>query len=176
MSGSHLFEPIAPMTPAERAAEALSVRSRLRPALEPERPSETPWRILVVEDDPALLEAMTIRLRHAGYEVLPAMDGGKAIELLRREVVHALVLDVDVPVADGFAVLEAAHRPDRPRRPVIVVTGQDSEAIERHAASRGVRALLHKPVDSGRLLTELRQALDRPPDHERGARGVRFDF
>ncbi|MFK7958943.1 MAG: response regulator [Phycisphaerales bacterium] len=155
------------MPPSTRAAEALSVRSRLRPALQTAPTTEHPWRLLVVEDDPGLLEAMTIRLRHAGYEVLPALDGGRAMELLRREKIHALVLDVDVPVADGFSVLEASRRPGRPVRPVIIVTGQDSEAIERHAAYRGVRAVLHKPVDASRLLTELARALDAPPDHDR---------
>ncbi|MFE4579495.1 response regulator, partial [Streptomyces chartreusis] len=74
-----------------------------RPALT--RPDGTPLRVLVVDDDPDLAEVLSGALRYEGWQVRTADDGASAVAAARELMPDAVVLDVMLPDADGFAVL-----------------------------------------------------------------------
>ena len=62
-------------------------------------------RILIAEDDPMVLELITTRLELAGYQTFSARDGSEALSRLRAVRPDGLVLDINMPILDGFQVL-----------------------------------------------------------------------
>jgi CheY-like chemotaxis protein len=82
----------------------------------------TRFRILVADDEPAMLQTLREILEDSGYDVLTAVDGVEALDLLGRETVHALISDISMPRMDGLELLGIAG--DRwPSVPRILLTG-----------------------------------------------------
>ncbi len=101
-------------------------------------------RILVVEDDDDLRGLLERVLADAGCEVVSAADGAQAIELLHARPVALVLLDLVLPIADGWAVL--AHVRTLDPRPRVVVTSVRTEYdVYRRAAAEGVAAFVEKP-------------------------------
>jgi DNA-binding response OmpR family regulator len=112
-------------------------------------------RILVVDDEPDILLLHRLNLEAAGHEVLLAADGMKALERIDIDRPDCVVLDVMMPVLDGWGVLEALHgRLDAP--PVLVVSAKSSPADVEHAMSIGARGYLAKPFNAQTLLDQVR--------------------
>ena len=86
-------------------------------------------RILVADDEPDIRSVLALYLENAGYEVLEAADGGEALEALQRERVDLCLLDIMMPVLDGYHVLKRIR--ETSDVPVIVISakGQDPEKI-----------------------------------------------
>ena len=63
-------------------------------------------KLLVVDDEPAIIELIRAILERAGYAVMTAQDGRSALEMIRREAPSAAILDINMPEMDGFSVLE----------------------------------------------------------------------
>ncbi|PKM31773.1 MAG: sigma-54-dependent Fis family transcriptional regulator [Gammaproteobacteria bacterium HGW-Gammaproteobacteria-11] len=108
-------------------------------------------RILLVEDDPALREALADTLSLAGYRFLEAGDGEAALALLQRETVSMVVSDVNMPGMDGHSLLRILHR-DYPQLPVLLMTayGTVQQAVE--AMRDGAVDYLVKPFEPRALL------------------------
>ena len=111
-------------------------------------------RILVVDDEPDILLLHRLNLQDAGHEVLLAADGMKALERIGADQPDCVVLDVMMPVLDGWGVLEALQeRSDPP--PVLVVSAKSSDADIEHAMSLGAMGYLAKPFNAAMLLAEV---------------------
>lgn len=67
--------------------------------------AETSYKILIIEDDSALLEMYKIKFQESGFELLTASDGETGLDLARQEKPHLVLLDIMMPKMDGFAVL-----------------------------------------------------------------------
>src|SRR5512147_1852698 len=108
-------------------------------------------RILVVEDDAALREALTDTLELAGQSVVAAPDGEAALALLGRETVDMVLSDVQMPGMDGHELLRRV-KSVRPGIPFILMTayGQIDRAVE--AMRDGAADYLPKPFEPDRLL------------------------
>jgi len=120
-----------------------------------------PKKILIVEDDPDQVEALSIRLRQQGYSVLNALNGADGIERAHNERPDLVLLDLSLPDQEGLDV--CAKLADDPRTcgmPVIVVSGQDRPNIVRETRAAGCEFYVHKPYDPNALLTLIRAALD----------------
>ena len=112
-------------------------------------------RILVVDDEPDILLLHRLNLEAAGHEVLLAADGMKALERIDADHPDCVVLDVMMPVLDGWGVLEALReRVDAP--PVLVVSAKSSTADIEHALSIGAKGYLAKPFNAQTLLDEVK--------------------
>ena len=112
-------------------------------------------RILVVDDEPDILLLHRLNLEAAGHEVLLAADGMKALERIDADQPDCVVLDVMMPVLDGWGVLEALQgRVGAP--PVLVVSAKSSPADVEHAMSIGARGYLAKPFNAQMLLDQVR--------------------
>jgi two-component system alkaline phosphatase synthesis response regulator PhoP len=108
-------------------------------------------RILVVDDEPDILLLHRLNLEGAGHEVLLAADGMKALERISADRPDCVVLDVMMPVLDGWGVLEALQqRSGAP--PVLVVSAKSSAADIELALSMGAKAYLAKPFNAQTLL------------------------
>src|SRR4051794_16821915 len=111
-------------------------------------------RILVVDDEPDILLLHRLNLEGAGHEVLLAADGMKALERIDADAPDCVVLDVMMPVLDGWGVLAALQeRVLAP--PVLVVSAKSATADVEHALEMGARAYLAKPFNSQTLLDEV---------------------
>jgi CheY-like chemotaxis protein len=113
--------------------------------------------VLVVDDDPDIVDSMRFVLEDAGYSVRSALDGREALELMRREAGAALViLDLAMPVMNGMAFrAEQAKDAALARVPVIVLSG-DGHVQEKAAKLGGSVLWLKKPIDLDALIDAVR--------------------
>ena len=120
--------------------------------------SEGRETILVVEDEPHLLELMEISLSHLGYRVLKASNGAQALDRMNADV-DLVILDMIMPVMDGLTTLKSI-RQLYPHAKVLVATGY--AAPERLAAIKalGIDGLLPKPFPLSELTETVRGSLD----------------
>jgi len=126
-------------------------------------------KILVVDDSLVVVKALQLRLAAAGFEVTTATDGSGALASVRRDRPDLIILDIGFPpdvdhgggVAwDGFLIMQWLGRIDEAKDiPVIIITGQASEAVEAQACKAGARAFCTKPVDAEALIGVIRQIL-----------------
>lgn len=120
-------------------------------------------RILYVEDDSAVAELCQRWLEGAGYEVVVATDGTKALELaLGNPGVDAIVMDIRLPDIDGNEVVRRirAAQPDR-HIPVIALTAVATPLGKEQSTQAGIDAFYVKPMAMREFLSELRSVLER---------------
>src|SRR5438876_9384342 len=114
--------------------------------------------VLVVDDDPAIREALRAVLEHDGYAVVEAETGDRALELLGGRRVEAVLLDLAMPGMDGLDAL-IRIREIAPDTGVIVVSGEATIANAIKAGQRGAFDFIEKPPDRERLLEVVAQAI-----------------
>ena len=116
------------------------------------------YRILVVDDDPALLRLLSMRLSAVGYEVAAVESGEKAVAQIPTFQPHLVITDLRMDGMDGMALFDQIHQRSS-ALPVIILTAHGSipEAVD--ATSRGVFGYLTKPFDSKDLLDQVTRAL-----------------
>lgn len=120
-------------------------------------------KILVVDDDPDLVKALRLRLKAHDYEITTASDGYSAIATAQKERPDLIILDLGLPVGDGFVVLERLQTSNPLSAiPVIVLTARDPQNNEDRALKAGAAAFFQKPVDNDELLNVIRVSLPRP--------------
>ena len=109
--------------------------------------------ILIVDDEPFVLDAIATLLTDEGYRVRTAPDGHVALEMMGEERPALLITDVMMPCLDGWAVL-ASVREHTPTLPVIVMSAVDRLKAPHHDALRMDHTVfLRKPFDIDALLT-----------------------
>jgi CheY-like chemotaxis protein len=121
--------------------------------------------ILVVDDDPDILEAITTVLRSEPYRVATARDGQQCMSLLKKKVPALLILDLLMPRVDGFAVLhEMRGQPQLADTPIVITTSvAEDPARRRYELEVGMEmridAYLEKPISPPELLRCVRVLL-----------------
>jgi len=93
-----------------------------------------PEKILAVDDDPDILDALTMILESKGYQVITARDGIEALAKLEAEQPDLMVLDLLMPKMDGFAVYKELHDPKWSKHknmPILILTSVREEASRR---------------------------------------------
>lgn len=117
-------------------------------------------KIMIVDDDPDLRQALRLRLRANKYETVNAVDGYSAIALAYKEQPDLIILDLGLPAGDGFVVLDRLQKDDKLSTiPVIVLTARDPQSSERRALHSGASAFFQKPADNAELLEVIRATL-----------------
>lgn len=118
-------------------------------------------KILVVEDEPDIAEALQVNLEGAGYEVLTAADGVEALRLFDREQPDLATIDLMLPSVSGFRLVELMKRPTLPGPvPIIVITALSFEEGEDVARS-GADDFITKPLDPNELVRKVEYVLSR---------------
>jgi DNA-binding response OmpR family regulator len=124
-------------------------------------------KIMIVDDDPDLRQALRLRLRANHYDTVNAVDGYSAIAQAYKEQPDLIILDLGLPAGDGFVVLERLQKDDKLSTiPVIVLTARDPQSSERRALQSGAAAFFQKPADNAELLDVIRATL---PGSAKGA-------
>ena len=114
-------------------------------------------RVLIVDDDPALLQALpeALRLRMGGVTVDTADSAAAALDWIAARDYDAIVSDIKMPGMDGFALLSEI-RARRPDTPTLMITGHGEHALAIGALRGGAFDFIQKPVDVDHLLLLLR--------------------
>lgn len=119
-------------------------------------------RILLVDDDPLLLQTLAQLLTTLGHEVIRAVDGRQALAWLRREACDLVLTDVLMPELDGLEMIRHVAR-ERPGLPVIAMSGGSArmpgaEGLQL-ARRLGARAILPKPFGTAELSEVINSAV-----------------
>jgi len=117
------------------------------------------YKILVVEDEPTLLETLEYNLTHRGYQVCTAADGPTALEVARQEQPNLIVLDVMLPGLDGFEVCRVL-RPEM-NVPILMLTARDEEVDKVVGLEVGADDYMTKPFSMRELLARIKALLRR---------------
>lgn len=129
---------------------------------EPVVPAPRP-RILLAEDDPAMVRVMTQYLGHEGFEVLHFPDGAAALAGLPTSGASLVISDIEMPQLDGLGFLRALReRPECRHLPVMMVTALGDERHVVHAFELGADDYVTKPVSMRELAARVRRLLRRP--------------
>ncbi len=117
-------------------------------------------RILVAEDNAVNRELLRELLELRGYTVLEACDGQEALETIEQTHPELLLLDIGMPVLDGFAVVrKIRENPSLAGLPVVAVTAYAMRGDRERILSSGFDGYLSKPVDPSSLTKELDRLL-----------------
>ena len=120
-------------------------------------------KIMIVDDDPDLRQALRLRLRANHYDTVNAVDGYSAIAMAYKEHPDMIILDLGLPAGDGYVVLDRLQKDDKLSTiPVIVLTARDPQSSEQRALQAGATAFFQKPADNAELLELIRATLPRP--------------
>lgn len=133
------------------------------------RPDGTPIRILTVDDEPSLIELLSMAMRYEGWEVHTATSGAEAVRVAREAQPDALVLDMMLPDFDGLEVMRRIRAED-PDVPVIFLTAKDGVADRIQGLTAGGDDYVTKPFSLEEVIARLRGLLRRS-----GATSVRPD-
>jgi two-component system, OmpR family, KDP operon response regulator KdpE len=115
-------------------------------------------RILVVDDEPAILRFLRASLESRGYAVATATDGHTALDLIRRVATDLVVLELGLPDMDGLDVVRQIREGSR-TLPIIILSSRDNENAKVLAFDLGADDYVTKPFGIDELLARIRTAL-----------------
>lgn len=125
----------------------------------PLRPPEK-CRILVVDDEPSVIEIVTFFLEKHGYQVLSASNGQEALERIRVDDPDVVIMDINMPEMDGIEACRRIKRSPKTRfLPVILVTARGDTETRIQGKDAGADDFLDKPVNELELATRVRTLL-----------------
>src|SRR5580658_4573754 len=115
--------------------------------------------ILIVEDEASIRDALSKVLQNEKYEVFSAENGREAVEKFKMKKMDLVVLDLGLPVKDGWQTIQWLTRVN-PHLPVIIITGRCNQ--REPAEKMGAQVLMEKPLDVPRLLQLIRELIEVP--------------
>ncbi len=125
-------------------------------------------RILVVEDNPDILDMLKVMIGAEGYTVLTATDGAQALATTKEEALDLIILDLMLPIMDGLEVCERVR--EFSQVPIVVLTAKTGEVDKIVGLNKGADDYVEKPFSPGELLARIRAQLRRSraaqPDSE----------
>lgn len=138
-------------------------------------------KVLIVDDEKNIVEAIVYNLQKAGFRTLTAADGKRAVELAQREVPDLITLDVMLPEMDGWEVCRMLRQDSRTKRiPVIMLTVKNDESDKIVGLELGADDYLTKPFSPKELVARVKAILRRTkavaPEEMLTAGDLRVDF
>jgi two-component system OmpR family response regulator len=113
-------------------------------------------RLFIADDDSAIVELLTTRLGAAGYETRHAANGWRALEGIQAMSPDAVLLDINIPGMDGFAVLRALRQARHLASiPVLMLTARGAREDVAQAISLGAKDYMTKPFNNQELLVRV---------------------
>ncbi|MDH3717251.1 MAG: response regulator [Planctomycetota bacterium] len=124
-----------------------------------EKTKKTDKKILLVDDDPEIIESLRFTLEAKGYEVLIARDGNQGLAMAEREDPDLMILDMMMPKRSGFLVLEKIRRSRPVPLRVIMITANEGSRHKAYAEMLGVDDYIRKPFGMDRLVESVARLL-----------------
>lgn len=117
-------------------------------------------KIMTVDDSATIRQMVALTLRDAGYEVIEAVDGRDALDVLARESVHMLITDLNMPNLDGVGLIRAVRQnPDNRFIPIIMLTTESHDSKKQEGKAAGASGWIVKPFKPEQLLGVVRMVL-----------------
>ena len=117
-------------------------------------------KILLVDDEPDLVQMVTVRLKAAGYEVFTSYDGQDALEQVKRVKPDLIILDLMLPKMDGYKVCRLLKFDERTRNiPILIFTARAQVEDVTLATECGADGYLTKPFEAKVLLGKMQELL-----------------
>ncbi len=116
-------------------------------------------RILIVDDDPDIVESVRFPLEKKGYVVSIARDGNQGLTMAEKEPPDLVILDMMMPKRSGFLVLEKLRRTHSTPIRVIMITANEGSRHKAYAEMLGVDDYIRKPFAIDRLMSSVDQLL-----------------
>ncbi len=115
-------------------------------------------KLLIVDDQPKFTRMMGIKLEKMGYTVFTAENGETALEIAKMEKPNLIVMDIMMPVMDGFAAAaELNNDPDTAQIPLIFLSAKGQPADRERATALGALDFLSKPFNPSRLVARIEE-------------------
>jgi len=118
--------------------------------------------ILVVDDDPDILQTLALCLSTEGYRILVASNGREALEVLEKEKPAVILLDLMMPVMDGWQFVAALDEKGKRDMPLLILSADRS--VQGHAQKLKANGHLAKPFDLEDLLVKVAELVGRKND------------
>jgi CheY-like chemotaxis protein len=116
--------------------------------------------VLVAEDNPVNCELLRELLEARGYNVIEAQDGQEALRMIEQAHPDIVLLDIGMPVLDGFAVIrKIRENPGLPALPVLAVTAYAMQGDRESVLNAGFDGYVSKPINARDLATEIERLL-----------------
>ena len=115
-------------------------------------------KILIVDDEPDLLEVTTFRLKKNGYDVIVAADGQKALEIIEKDRPDLILLDLRLPGISGYDICRKLKSDDKFKHiPIVLFTASTGSHITDKMKDIHADGYLIKPFDSAELLKTIKK-------------------
>src|SRR3954452_23403586 len=130
-------------------------------------------KVLVIEDERALVEVLTYNLQREGFEVLTALDGQEGLRKAQLKLPDLIVLDLMLPVLPGLEVCRELRAGAQTRDiPIVMVTAKAEEADELVGLAMGADDYVTKPYSMKVLIQRIKKELRHRQAHDEPAAGV----
>jgi len=118
-------------------------------------------RVLVVDDEPNIVLSLEFLMQQAGFEVMTAADGERALEQVAQQPPDLVLLDISLPGLSGFEVLEQLRaQPEYARLPIIMLTAHGREVEREKGLALGADDYVTKPFSTQQLVDKVRSLLN----------------
>lgn len=117
-------------------------------------------RVLIVDDEPSIVDLLTHILRDAGYSCLGCLNGPEALHLVKTHDIDAVLCDIHMAGMSGIELLRKV-RADHPHLAFVIVTGEGDVRVGVEAMREGASDYLLKPLDIGAVQMSVKQVLER---------------
>ena len=146
---------------AEKAEARAGVPTVFKPAASRKKAPSGLKTVLVCDDDETLLDLLEVIFKTAGYAVLAASNGHECLRTLEEHDPDLMIIDLNMPVINGFEVLEALSREgsELGRRPFFVLSAHERKQDVERVKSLGARDYIVKPFDVEELMRRVRELL-----------------
>ena len=119
-----------------------------------------PKKILIVDDEPEIIDLLEMRLNRYGYKIITAFDGMEGLEKARKEIPDLIILDVMMPRMDGYSVCRMLKYDEKYKKiPIIIFTSRSQEADKVTGKEVGADAYVPKPFEPDHLVKEVKRLL-----------------
>lgn len=118
-------------------------------------------KILIVDDDPRIVELLSLRLRKNNYDVITAYDGYECVQLAELESPDLILLDVKMPRKGGihaFEILQSTHTTEM--IPVIFITAFPNPEVKKQVMKMGAKDFISKPYDGNVVMEKIKTILN----------------
>lgn len=123
--------------------------------------SQSIHKVLVVDDEMHIVQVVSLKLRNAGYEVLTAMDGEEAYEVICAERPDVVITDFQMPYMTGLELCIALRdNPETADTPVLMLTARGHALDETEMARTNIRGVMSKPFSPREILAQVTDLLN----------------
>lgn len=117
-------------------------------------------KVLIVDDDPFITDMYAMKFQEAGFEVETAPDGRSGLELIRKGGADAILLDIVLPLLDGFEILSTLQREGRTHPPVVLLTNlSQKEDVDRGLALGAVDYVIKAHFTPSEVVEKVKRVL-----------------